>query len=125
MQQQMQIFTRIVAAATVVAAMTSGCIWDKASIEPRTVIRMERDRNAATALPSGAAASGATAQSQNTGQTNDIIGFGVAPYVSVSPIAGAITGTNSSRGSAPTAATGTIGSTVNEPGSDLSASALS
>ena len=79
---------------TTVAVVASGCIWDHASVEPRTVIGMHRVRTNAASLAGADAAIGATPLTQTNGLANDQGDFGVAPYVSQTALGGDVVGTN-------------------------------
>jgi len=98
----------------VIAGIASGCLWDNSSVEPRTVIRIDRTQRAfAGTQPSGTWT--------NMAPPNGA-GFGVAPYVSQTPIASPISGTDSLSGSSGAGASpnqpvnpGTSGSNIGLP----------
>src|SRR2546425_11221228 len=90
--------------AAIFATLAAGCIWDKASVEPRTEIRMNRTGSEPNVVTNAAAAPGATMQTN--GLAVDPIGFGVAPYLSQTTSGTTGTENSSANGNSATGATG-------------------
>src|SRR5258708_22579906 len=95
---------------SLVLLVTAGCVWDHSSVEPRTVIRMERTPPENKVVRQGA---------PNAVLTNNPAGFGVAPYVSqpASTVTSPAATGSSSGGSSTSSSTVNTTGAVNSDGS--------
>src|SRR5436190_9957626 len=80
-------------AADLLAAISSGCIWDHSSVEPRSVITIQNPGNGTTGL--ARSEKGALPYVADTNEPPDL---GVAPYVSNTSGQGGSAATNSLTG---------------------------